>query len=165
LHDLYREEFDPILNAEEIPMDGKTDKVIDTYCNEIRKCEGIIVIHPNWWGQPPAILKGWIDRVFRPGIAYEFRDGDKGEGVPVGLLNAKAAIVFNTSDTSREREENIFLDPLETIWKNCIFYLCGIKNFYRKMFRVMVTSTEEERILWLKEVEDIMIRYFPIDTI
>ncbi|MBN2521853.1 MAG: NAD(P)H-dependent oxidoreductase [Bacteroidales bacterium] len=165
LHDLYREEFDPVLSAEEIPMNSKTDKAIDTYCNEIRKCDGIIVIHPNWWGQPPAILKGWIDRVFRPGIAYEFRDGDKGEGVPVGLLNAKAAIVFNTSDTSREREENIFLDPLETIWKNCIFYLCGIKNFYRRMFRVMVTSTEEERILWLKEVEDVMIRYFPAEMI
>ena len=30
-----------------------------------------LVVHPNWWGQPPAILKGWIDRVIRPGIAYD----------------------------------------------------------------------------------------------
>jgi len=161
LHDLYKENFNPVLDAEEIPQDGKTVKIIDDYCKEITQADGIIVIHPNWWGQPPAILKGWIDRVFRPGVAYEFREGDQGEGVPNGLLETKAAIVFNTSNTSREREENIFLDPLETLWKNCIFYLCGIKNFYRKMFRVMVTSTAEERELWLKEVKDVMIRYFP----
>jgi len=44
-------------------------------------------------------LKGWIDRIFRPGVAYEFNEGDKGEGIPVGLLKAKKAIVFNTSNT------------------------------------------------------------------
>ncbi len=160
-HDLYKENFNPILPAEEIPQDGKTDSVIDKYCNEISKCDGIIIVHPNWWGQPPAIMKGWIDRVLRPGIAYEFKEGDKGEGVPAGLLQAKAGIVFNTSNTSPEREENIFLDPLETIWKNCIFYLCGIKNYYRKMFTVVISSNEEERELWLKEVEETLIRYFP----
>ncbi len=161
LHDLYKENFDPVLMAEEIPQDGKTNDTIDKHCQEISHTDGIIVVHPNWWGQPPAILKGWIDKVLRPGVAYEFKDGDQGEGVPVGLMEAKAGIVFNTSNTSKEREENIFLDPLETIWKNCIFYLCGIKNFYRKMFSVVVTSTEEERNLWLNEVRDIMIRYFP----
>jgi len=161
LHDLYKENFDPILPEEEIPKDGIIDELVEKYCKEISQADGIIIIHPNWWGQPPAILKGWVDRVLRPGIAYEFKEGDEGEGVPVGLLEAKAGIVFNTSNTTREREENIFLDPLETIWKNCIFYLCGIKSFYRKTYCVMVSSTEEERDLWLKEVEDIMIRYFP----
>ncbi|MGD2036175.1 MAG: NAD(P)H-dependent oxidoreductase [Bacteroidales bacterium] len=161
MHDLYKEKFNPVLPAEEIPRDGKVNKKVDAYCKEISHCDGIIIIHPNWWGQPPAILKGWIDRVFRPGVAYEFREGDQGEGVPVGMLEAKAGIVFNTSDTSKEREENIFLDPLETIWKNCIFYLCGIKNYYRKMFRIVVTSTDEERKLWLREVRETIIRYFP----
>ena len=64
---------------------------IARHCAEIAAADGIIVVHPNWWGQPPAILKGWIDRVIRPGVAYEFLDGDDGEGVPVGLLKAKTA--------------------------------------------------------------------------
>ena len=54
--------------------------------------------------QPPAILKGWIDRVMRPGVAYEFLEGDSGEGVPNGLLKAKTALVFNTSNTPEDRE-------------------------------------------------------------
>ena len=45
-----------------------------------------------------------MDRVLRPEVAYRFREGDAGDGVPVGLLQAKAAVVFNTSNTPRERE-------------------------------------------------------------
>lgn len=78
----------------------------------------------------------------RPGVAYDFLDGDQDEGVPVGLLKAKAALVFNTANTSREREEKVFGDHLELLWKNCIFDLCGVPVFLREMFTiVMVTTT------------------------
>ena len=95
LHDLYAEKFDPILPTVEIPQAASLPDEIARHCTEISQAEGIVVVHPNWWGQPPAILKGWIDRVIRPGIAYEFLEGDSGEGVPNGLLKAEAVIVFN----------------------------------------------------------------------
>lgn len=162
-HDLYEENFDPILPAEEIPKDTPLPTEIQKHCTEISDADGIIVVHPNWWGQPPAILKGWVDRVIRPGVAYEFLEGDKGEGIPYDLLKAKSALVFNTSNTETERENNIFGDPLETIWKNCIFGLCGVNNFYRKMFNIIVISSEEQRKEWLKEVRQAVIEYFPKD--
>ena len=160
-HDLYEEEFNPTLQHEEIPKNAELDQVIKKCCTELAKAEGIIIVHPNWWGQPPAILKGWIDRVFRPGIAYEFKEGDSGEGIPIGLLNAKTALVFNTSNTPPKREIEVFGDPLETLWKNCIFGLCGVKNFYRRTFSVIVTSTLEQRTEWLKEVQETVNTYFP----
>ena len=98
-HDLYSEKFDPVLTDLEIPKNANLPEAIAGYCNEIAECDGIVIVHPNWWGQPPAILKGWIDRVIRPGIAYEFLEGDSGDGIPNGLLKARAAIVFNTSNT------------------------------------------------------------------
>jgi putative NADPH-quinone reductase len=162
-HDLYKENFDPLLFCEEISKDAPLPAVIAEHCREISEADGIIIVHPNWWGQPPAILKGWVDRVIRPGIAYEFLEGDSGEGVPNGLLKAKAAIVFNTSNTESEREKNIFKDPLETIWKNCIFGLCGITNFYRRMFGVVVTSTQTQRKQWLDEVKRDILTFFPKD--
>lgn len=137
------------------------DSLVRKHCDEMSKAEGIIIVHPNWWGQPPAILKGWVDRVIRAGVAYEFLEGDQGEGVPVGLLKAGSALVFNTSNTPEERELKVFGDPLETLWKNCIFGLCGVNVFYRKMFRVVVTSTPEERNAWLEEVKETVGRYFP----
>ena len=160
-HDLYAENYDPMLSAKEIPQDADIPSDIKQYCSEISAAEGIIIVHPDWWGQPPAILKGWIDRTMRPGIAYRFDEGDSGEGVPKGLLNAKVAMVFTTSNTPMKREQEVFGDPLETIWKNCIFGLCGIDNYYRRNFSVIVTSTEEQRKAWLKEVEEDITRYFP----
>lgn len=153
-HDLYQENFDPLLPAAEIPKNAVLPNEIETHCKEVAEADGFVVIHPNWWGTPPAIMTGWVDRIMRPGIAYEFVENDKGEGVPNGLLNAKKAIVFNTSNTETEREKSVFLDPLETIWKNCIFDLCGIHEFHRKMFNIIVTSTKEQREKWLREVEE-----------
>jgi NAD(P)H dehydrogenase (quinone) len=160
-HDLYAERFDPILPYEEFDQNAALPSEIKIYCDEISSSDGIIIIHPNWWGQPPAILKGWVDRVMRPSVAYKFLEGDSGEGIPVGLLNAKVAVAFNTSNTPLEREQNIFGDPLETLWKNCILGLCGIKVFHREMFNIIVTSTLEQRQLWLKNVEHTIAKYFP----
>jgi NAD(P)H dehydrogenase (quinone) len=160
-HDLYAENFDALLPAGEISKDAALPAIIKDHCEEIRQANGIVIIHPNWWGQPPAILKGWIDRVIRPGIAYEFLEGDSGEGVPKGLLTAKTALVFNTSNTLLERERSVFGDPLETIWRNCVFGLCGVKIFYRRTFSVVVTSTENERRQWLDEVRVTIDKTFP----
>jgi putative NADPH-quinone reductase len=161
LHDLYAEGFDPILPIAEIPQEGIVPDEVERYCQEISSADGIVIVHPNWWGQPPAILKGWIDRVIRPGVAYKFLDGDNGEGVPVGLLKAKAAVVFNTSNTQAEREIAVFGDPLETLWKNCVFCLCGVTNFYRETFGVVVASSEDQRKEWLDRVREVVDRLFP----
>jgi len=160
-HDLYAENFAPLLVSEEIPRDAILPEAVKNHCEEIRKAEGIVIIHPNWWGQPPAVLKGWIDRVFRPGVAYEFLEGDSGEGIPKGLLAAEAAVVFNTSNTVPERERKVFGDPLETIWRNCIFGLCGVSNFHRRTFTVVVTSTKSEREKWLNEARAVIDEVFP----
>lgn len=155
-HDLYEENFDPILPSAEIPKDVQLPPEIQSHCDEISEAEGIIIIHPNWWGQPPAILKGWVDRVIRPGIAYEFIEEDKGEGIPNGLLKAKFALVLNTSNTPSDREKKVFGDPLESLWKKCIFDLCGVKNFHRRMFNIVVISSKEERENWLTESREII---------
>jgi len=160
-HDLYEEKFDPILASDEIPKCAPLDAAIEMHCREIASADGIIIVHPNWWGMPPANLTGWVDRVIRPGVAYEFLESDGGEGVPRGLLRARIAVVFNTANTFPEREQIAFGDPLQTIWKNCIFGLCGVTEFYRKTFSVMVTSTPEVRAAWLNEVRSTVDRLFP----
>jgi len=161
-HDLYAEHFDPLLLSPEIPTDASLPAKIARHCEEIRSAGGIVIVHPNWWGQPPAILKGWVDRVIRPEVAYRFLEGDKGEGIPVGLLNARAAIVFNTANTPPERERDVFGDPLELLWKNCIFGLCGVSRVYREVFTVIVTSTPEKRQEWLGRVQDLIDAFFPL---
>ncbi|HOW36453.1 MAG TPA: NAD(P)H-dependent oxidoreductase [Candidatus Omnitrophota bacterium] len=160
-HDLYAEGFNPLLPPEELAKNVKLENVIKKHCDEITQADGIIIIHPNWWGQPPAILKGWIDRVLRQGVAYEFATTDSGEGVPKGLLKAKTAIVFNTANTPEDREMTAFGDPLETLWKKCIFDFCGVEKFVRRTFSVVIISSAEQRREWLNEVRAITQRHFP----
>jgi putative NADPH-quinone reductase len=162
-HDLYAAHFDAVLPGTEFERDAELPPDVQAHCDEIAEADGIVIVHPNWWGQPPAILKGWVDRVLRPGVAYEFLDGDSGEGVPRGLLKARAAVVFNTTNTEAKREAAVFGDPLETIWKNCIFGLCGVTQFHRRVFGVVVTSSEEQRMEWLEEVRALVRETFPSD--
>ena len=161
LEDLYAERFDPLLQKSEAERGAKIDPVIDRKSREFVDYDGVIIVHPNWWGMPPAILVGWIDRVIRAGVAYRFVAGDNGEGVPVGCMKAKAAIVFNTSNTEEIREMQVFHDPLQTLWENCIFRFCGVKEFERKVFRIVITSTAEERKKWLEEAKAIIHTRFP----
>jgi putative NADPH-quinone reductase len=155
-HDLYEEGFDPLLPASELNPDATLGCDLAHYCEQLRRSDGLVIVHPNWWGQPPAAMKGWIDRVFRPGVAYRFEEGDGGEGVPVGLLSAQTAIVFNTSNTPPEREREVFGDPLDQLWKRCILEFCGVKNVVRETFGVVITSTAEQRAAWLERVEEIV---------
>src|ERR1017187_133793 len=163
-HDLYQEKFAPVLPGPEIPEGAPLDPLVAEHCREIAAAEGIVIVHPNWWGMPPAILKGWIDRVLRMEMAYRFVANEKGEGVAVGLLPAQAAIVFNPANTPDEREGAVFGDPLETLWKKCVFDLCGVKNVQRRTFAVVVTSTPEQRAQWLAEVREIVGAHFPTQT-
>ncbi len=162
-HDLYAEKFDPFLPKEEIPQEGFVPAEIRAHCEELRSADGIVIVHPNWWGQPPAVLKGWIDRVFRPGIAYRFEEGDNGEGVPMGLLKAKSAVVLNTSNTPMDRELEIFGDPLQNLWETCILDFSGVKKTTRRNFSVVITSTAEQRKAWLEEVEALLKQSFPAE--
>lgn len=162
-HDLYAARFDPLLPATEIRREARVDPTLARHCRDLAAAEALVIVHPNWWGMPPAILTGWIDRVLRPDVAYRFADGDGGEGVPIGLLKAHAAVVLNTTNTAPEREAAVFGDPLEAIWRNCIGGLCGIRQVVRRSFGVICTSTLAQRQAWLDEATALVRATFPAD--
>jgi putative NADPH-quinone reductase len=66
-HDLYAECFNPVQPVAEAGNTVSDDPLVELHCRELREADLILVFHPNWWSQPPAIMKGWIDRVFRLG--------------------------------------------------------------------------------------------------
>ncbi len=156
-HDLYEEGFDPILPHEEIPKGSEKSPIIQKHCEEITAADGYVVVHPNWWAMPPAILKGWIDRVFCQGVAYEFGEA----GAVIKHLEGKRAVVLTTSNTPRDLELVLFGDPLENLWKACIFGFCGVDDFHRRNFGSIVLSTLDQRKGWLDEVRQIIRKRFP----
>lgn len=150
-HDLYAERFDPLLAHVEIPKDAPLEPVVRKHCQEVAAAHGYVIVHPNWWAMPPAMLKGWIDRVFRQGLTYEFAAG----GVN-GLLKGRRAVVITTSNTPRDVELAVFGDPLENLWKTCIFGFCGVEDFVRRNFEPVVLSTPDQRRAWLEDTRAII---------
>jgi NAD(P)H dehydrogenase (quinone) len=155
-HDLYEENFDPVMPKEELGRQETKDILVKKYTEEMCESDILVFIHPNWWGQPPAILKGYIDRVFRPPYAYDETDPAE---AGIGKLQGKIGIVFNTGNTDKEREQKYFQDPLENEWVRCVFGFCGITQTYRKLFGIVAGSSDAQRAQWLQEVGTILETY------
>jgi putative NADPH-quinone reductase len=101
-------------------------------------------------------LKGWLDRVWRQGVVYRF-----GPASVEQLLAGRRAVVFTTSNTPRDDELRLYGDPLENLWKACVFGMCGVDDFVRRNFESIVMSTPEQRHEWLEEVRRIVRERFP----
>lgn len=151
LLDLYAEHFDPLLTPDELQRGHVPPAQVREHADLLLAADFIVVVHPNWWAQAPAILKGWLDRVLRAGEAYRFGTNEQGEGVVIGQLKARAALVFTTSNTPREAELALYGDPLDNFWKRCVWGFCGIEHTVRRNFESLITSTPEQRSTWLLE--------------
>jgi len=115
--DLYEINFDPVLRF------GSEDQYILKEQEYIRNSNFLFFIYPCWWGSMPAIMKGYIDRVFSEGFAYK---NVNGETLP--LLNDKYSIVISTfGGKEKIYKEYLLEDSIKRINKFIIFEFCGIK--------------------------------------
>lgn len=153
LHDLQAEGFDPVYTAGEMPRDATVPAAIAQATREVLEAEGIIVIHPNYWSGPPAILKGWLDRVLRPGVCYRFQTGADGKGYVQSLIAARAGLVITTANTPDEVDRAVYGDPLENFWQKCVFGFFGVPRFKRLSFSPVIVSSPEQRAEWLAQAQ------------
>jgi len=158
LLDLHQSSFNPILDLDEARGRASSDAQIQAHIRQLQQARLLAVVHPNCWGAPPAMMKGWMDRVFAPGAAYAFPKGEDEGLAPVGLFSGKRALVINTSNTTAERERDAFGDPLERIWRDCLLGYCGFAEVQRLVFRVVATSTPAERDAWMQTAAAAAIR-------
>lgn len=78
LRDLYAEGFNPVLSGDERERYHTVpDNLvgIEDHVESLRRAEALVLVHPTWWYGMPAILKGWFDRVWAPGIAFHLGEG------------------------------------------------------------------------------------------
>lgn len=96
--DLYQINYDPVMKEEELYTAGnkKVNKENKEMQAKIEEAEKLVFIYPVWWASMPAILKGFLDRVFTPGFAFTYKGERLISAVPEGLLKEKEALVFQT---------------------------------------------------------------------
>ncbi|MDC7234168.1 MAG: NAD(P)H-dependent oxidoreductase [Spirochaetales bacterium] len=144
--DLQAEEFDPVLPLDELKRRLSLDPHVVRYARELSGCSHIIIIHPDWWAGPPAILKGWVDRVLRPGTAYdEVRDfpGDDAEFIPL-LTDKKVSVVALSHRDVSSRALNAF-------WKDTVFGWCGVEDFHLYHLKDISTAEQADIADWKRD--------------
>ena len=159
-HDLYADGFDPVLRTEEIRRKASFDEMVQRQSRELAESDGIAVCHPNWWGGPPALLKGWIDRVFQIGVAYEFVGEEFEKKKQAPLLTGKRACVLATSDDPYSESST----ALEVFWKEAVFGYCGVEQTVVRLFCGVRDSNIRTRRSWLKQTDHLLQDLFPSES-
>ncbi len=159
VHDLYAEGFPAVAPPDEAFTVGmeveaaiaaSDDPVVRTHRRLLSQAEHLVVAHPNWWGKPPAIMAGWLDRVLVPGVAYRLATR---EGEPTSLLKLRTMLVLNTGDTTPEREATEFGDPLDDMWRRCVGSYLGSATVRRVVASPVGGATQAQRESWLDAVD------------
>lgn len=119
---------------------------------KIKWAEHLVWVHPVWWGGLPAISKGFIDRLFLPGFAYQYRENsiwwDK-------LLKGKTAHIITTIDQPGWYYWLFYGRPSVNQLKKSTLEFCGVKPVKVTYFGIVKTATNELRKKWLDKVEDL----------
>ncbi|OYT15905.1 MAG: NAD(P)H dehydrogenase [Bacteroidetes bacterium 4572_77] len=153
LRDLYEMNFNPVLGAEELANVAKGIVSADVKKEQdyISDCDIITVIFPIWWSNSPAILKGYIDRVFSHGFAYQYTQ--KG---PEGLLAGKKSVVISTHGAMEDQYQAIGMyESFQKTIDMGIFQFCGMEILAHKYLGGAVASTPEIRESFLNEVAEL----------
>ncbi|MCX8069555.1 MAG: NAD(P)H-dependent oxidoreductase [Thermodesulfovibrionales bacterium] len=133
VRDLYQIGFDPVLKGKDFEAlkSGVLPEDIKTEQEFIKNAEIVTFIYPIWWTGLPAMVKGYIDRIFLYGFAYAL---DENKNVQP-LLKGKKAIIINTSGSPNEYYDNIGMtNALMMTSDKGIFEFCGFEVLLHKIF-------------------------------
>ncbi len=117
--------------------------------NDIIWAQHIVFIYPIWWGAMPALLKGFIDRTFLPGFAFNFKDGSS---LWDQLLTGRSAHLLVPMDTPPWYYRWVMRMPGHNLMKRAILGFCGIKPVAVSSFGPVKDSSPEKRQKWLEQV-------------
>ena len=160
--DLYAEGFDAVLSEDEAASwqtpfgspGAPHDPVIAAHADRLRWADALVFVYPTWWSGPPAMLKGWLDRLFRPGVAFELPPGaDRIRG----LLRNVRRIVVVTSHGSSKWVNVLEGEGGKRVFSRSIRVVCHPRCRVRWVATYDVDrSRPEDRTRWLDRVEEAM---------
>ena len=142
--DLYREGFDPILSEEDFESFNRGMTPIDIREHQDRLADADVVafFHPVWWFGMPAVMKGWIDRVFSYGFAY----GHDSRGVRPLLAGKKAIVVNTTGGAKRESyDETGFQEAMTKLFDIGICRFVGFEIILRRFFYEVPAASDDQK--------------------
>ncbi|WP_312993355.1 NAD(P)H-dependent oxidoreductase [Chryseobacterium flavum] len=150
IRNLYQINFDPVLSCSDIEgqRSGKVADDVKAEQEFISWAEHITFIYPIWWTGLPALMKGYIDRVFSYGFAYCYE-----QGIQKGLLKGKKVIIINTHGKSREEYRQSGMDKALTLTSDHgIFTYSGLEIIQHFFFDKADRASTEDLKTWKEQI-------------
>ena len=118
--------------------------------DQIKQADHLVWVLPMWWYGMPALMKGFIDRIFLPGLFFKYQ---KGNPFPKKLLKGKTARLVITADTVRWYDRWFMGSPLINQFKKGTLEFCGVKPVKLTYIAPIKDSSEAFRARWLSKVK------------
>lgn len=153
VRDLYRSNFSPVLSAQELDVyeDEEANVLpVAQHVDDLRWCDALIFVYPTWWYGLPAMLKGWLDRVLVPGVAFIMpKDG---EDIRPGLTHITRIAVFTTCGASWWLTRLIGAPGRRTLLRGVRVVCARRCRTYYAAYHLMDSSTDASRARHLGKV-------------
>ncbi len=158
LCDLYAEGFDPVLSAEgrrNYHDESVNQQGLERYVERLRAAEGLVVQFPTWCFGPPAMLKGFFDRLFMPGVAFDISDP---ANVRPMLQNIEKVIGVSTYGRPRSRAFLVGDPPRKMVKRYLRWFVARTASVQYLALYHMNVAPEPKRKAFIAEVERAMER-------
>jgi NAD(P)H dehydrogenase (quinone) len=153
IRDLYKTGFNAVLTPSDLEMlkSGVTPIDIKAEQELVQQANLITVIYPLWWASFPAVLKGYIDRVFANGFAFKY-----GTNGATGLLQGKKVVIHTTmGNTVEEYEDKGLIEAFKKIQGDEVFGFCGMEILGHYFYPQITIANEEERDLFANKAIEV----------
>ena len=163
IEDLYAENFDPVLTAAERKTYYSTrydSTSVTAYVKRLQDAEGLVLLFPTWWFGFPAMLKGWFDRVWGPGIAYDHANNFG--PIKPRLDNLKRVLVVTTLGSPWWVDRFIMWQPVKRIMKIALLKSCA-KNSELQFLSLYESENLSEKKIdgFVNKIENALERWVP----
>lgn len=146
VRDLYAMQFNPVLTSddfEKLRAGHLSDEIIEEQ-RYIADADVLTFVYPVWWTGMPAILKGYIDRVFLYGFAYK-----RGPNGIEGMLQGKKVLLFSSTGNPKKDYEGGMYDAMNLTSNSGIFEYCGMTVLDHVYFPSVLSVPEEVRTQYI----------------
>lgn len=159
---LDKDNFDPVMRAKDLQAfalartepekaQQRLDPQVLQYKQRIEQADHIVFLFPIWWELMPALMKGFIDKVIFPGIAYQYKD--TGLGMYSLLDNLKGVTMITTMNTPSFAYRLLFGNAIKKAMLLGTFWKIGVKNRKWINYAQVKPASDKKRSRWLNELE------------
>jgi NAD(P)H dehydrogenase (quinone) len=145
------EDFDPVMRGADLAVYARgqsADPAVPRYQARIDAAQQLVFIFPIWWEVMPALLKGFLDKVFTNGWAYE----PSKLGVKGRLTHIQRAVVVTTMNTPKWAYRWLYGDAVQRALVRGTLRKCGVRKVEWVALSPVSHATDAKRQAWLQQV-------------